>query len=95
MYCLGPASGDCSGSPKTTLKKSISADGGLTFVNFTNLTSPDLVIINSLAFYVRGSLANDNTQPSVIIILQGVSGAQKTQSRLNIQTTISQRFLDS
>lgn len=59
------------------------------------MTSPD-ANINSLNFYVIGSPKNDELQPRVTIILKGTAGAkEKIKSFINIQTTISQRLLDS
>ncbi len=94
VYCLGPTGSDkkCfDAGAKTTLKKSI--DGGN---NFQDLTSPDLIIINNLSFYVVGAQAGDKSQPRVTIILKGTAGIkEKIKSSINIQTTISQRLLDS
>ncbi len=60
------------------------------------LTSSDLVIIDQLSFYVVGAPGGDNLQPRATIVLRGTSGLKtKTKSSLNIQTTISQRMLDS
>jgi len=59
------------------------------------MTSPDAVI-NALSFYVVGSLTNDKLQPRVSIILKGTAGIkEKLKSHINVQTTISQRLIDS
>jgi prepilin-type N-terminal cleavage/methylation domain-containing protein len=59
------------------------------------LTSSD-TNITSLTFYVVGAPAGDNLQPRLTIVLRGTAGLkEKIKSRLNIQTTISQRSLDS
>ncbi len=59
------------------------------------LTSSD-ANITSLTFYVVGAPANDHLQPRLTIVLRGTSGLkEKIKSRLNIQTTISQRLIDS
>ncbi len=59
------------------------------------MTSPDAVI-TLLSFYVVGSPANDEIQPRVTIILKGTAGIkEKIKSHINIQTTISQRLIDS
>ncbi len=64
-------------------------------VNLLVMTSPDTVI-NSLSFYVTGSLIGDKIQPRVTIILKGTAGIkEKLKSHINIQTTISQRLIDS
>ncbi len=58
--------------------------------------TPPEVIINNLTFYVRGALASDGLQPRVTIVLDGTAGVkEKLKSHLNIQTTISQRTIDS
>ncbi len=60
------------------------------------LTSPNLVIVDRLVFYAVGAPSNDNLQPRMTIVLRGRSGEKaKTASQFNIQTTISQRILDS
>jgi prepilin-type N-terminal cleavage/methylation domain-containing protein len=59
------------------------------------LTSPD-ANITYLTFYVVGAPANDNNQPRLTVILKGTAGVkEKIKSQINIQTTISQRLLDS
>lgn len=69
-----------------------SANGGETF---STLTSPE-VHVNQLTFYVRGAPENDKLQPLVTIILSGTAGeTARAKTRINVQTTISQRFLDS
>lgn len=69
----------------------VSKNGGWQY-----LTSPDLVIIDQLSFYTIGAPAGDNHQPRVTIILRGMAGIkEKVKSHFNIQTTVSQRLLDS
>ncbi len=59
------------------------------------MTSPDAVV-TLLSFYVVGSTAGDQTQPRVTIILKGTAGIkEKIKSHINIQTTVSQRPIDS
>lgn len=62
------------------------------------LTAPEANATN-FKFYVQGSnpkSLGDLAQPRVTVILQGTAGAkEKIKSRINIQTTISQRLLDS
>ncbi|MFH0803906.1 MAG: prepilin-type N-terminal cleavage/methylation domain-containing protein [Candidatus Tagabacteria bacterium] len=59
------------------------------------LTSSD-ANITSLTFYVVGAPANDHLQPRLTIVLRGTAGLkEKIKSHLNIQTTISQRIIDS
>lgn len=60
------------------------------------LTSSDLVIIDEFSFYTIGAPEGDKIQPRATIILRGTAGLkEKTKARFNIQTTISQRMLDS
>jgi len=69
-----------------------STDGGGTYMT---LTSPELSI-DKLLFYVTGALPGDNAQPRVVIVLGGSAefkGAIKTDFKL--QTTVSQRRIDS
>ncbi len=59
------------------------------------LTSSD-ANITSLTFYVVGAPAGDYLQPRLTIVLRGTAGLkEKIKSHLNIQTTISQRMIDS
>ncbi len=63
--------------------------------NVLAMTSPD-TIINALSFYVTGSPTNDKIQPRVTVILKGTAGIkEKIKSHINIQTTLSQRLIDS
>lgn len=50
--------------------------------------------ITSLKFYLSGAGA-DGKQPKVLISLQGYAGIGSTKSTFNIQTTITQRSIDS
>lgn len=70
----------------------MSSDGGSSFLR---LTSPEIKIDN-LTFIVIGESAGDEKQPRVTIILNGLSVDPKIEElKLNIQTTVSQRRLDS
>ena len=51
--------------------------------------------IQSLRFYLIGSASDDGRQPKVLITLQGYAGSGSTRSDFNIQTTVSQRSIDS
>lgn len=53
--------------------------------------------IESLRFYVIGTAASpaDTKQPKVVISIQGSAGEGKIKSNFNIQTTLSQRAIDS
>jgi prepilin-type N-terminal cleavage/methylation domain-containing protein len=67
-----------------------SADGG---ANYITMTAPE-IRITKLLFWVQGQAANDKIQPRVTIIINGSAGDKKVVN-LNLQTTISQRQLDS
>ena len=75
----------------TQLEKS--SNGGASF----QVMTASAVKIERLTFVVRGSAAGDNKQPQVLVILEGSVTLAKggTAARLNLQTTISQRKLDS
>ncbi len=55
------------------------------------------VTINNLKFIVSGQLAGDSLQPSVTISINGIAGSEKekTKAILKLQTTVTQRKLDS
>ncbi len=53
------------------------------------------VHVTSLMFYVTGSGVGDGKQPKVVITIQGYAGSGSLQSTFNIQTTASQRAIDS
>lgn len=69
-----------------------STNGGL---SFSAVTSSNITITR-LTFYVRGAVAGDQLQPLMTTVLSGTSGTkEKLKSVINIQTTITQRKLDS
>ncbi len=71
-------------------KIEVSYDGG----DFLPMTSSE-VVVEKLLFVVRGD-GPDGLQPLVTIIISGYAGEKKTiKSQLNIQTTVSQRSIDS
>ena len=59
------------------------------------ITAPS-VTIDSLTFYVIGTVAGDTTQPKVVISIKGTAGASqaKTRTEFHIQATAVQRILD-
>ena len=58
------------------------------------LTSTE-VDVQSLAFTVKGTSDTDETQPTVMIWIDGLTGDfAETQSDFSIQTTVTQRLLD-
>ncbi|MBI5134275.1 MAG: type II secretion system protein [Candidatus Taylorbacteria bacterium] len=65
-----------------------------TIPSTTDITASD-INITLLRFYVTGTAANDGLQPKVVMTLKGDAGTGKTKSEFNIQTTISQRAIDS
>ena len=56
------------------------------------LTGKD-VVVEDLRFYVRGAENGDDTQPSVLIVLNGYSRQADARIELDIQTLVSQRKL--
>jgi len=60
-----------------------------------SITSPE-VDIDSLLFYVTGLDVGDNRQPLLTISISGTAGSdESTKTTFSIQTTISQRKVDS
>lgn len=53
------------------------------------------ISVTSLQFYATGVATGDGYQPKVIVSIQGFSGTSTTKSTFNIQTTISERSIDS
>lgn len=73
-------------------------EGGTMAESIAILTAPEVNVTN-FKFYVIGApskfLGNDY-QPRVTIVLQGATGVkEKIKSTINMQTTVSQRVLDS
>lgn len=66
--------------------------------NFANITSPEIQVEN-LTFYITGVGAtgsNAGHQPRVVIVIKGKAGTTvKTQTSFSIQTTVSQRRVES
>jgi prepilin-type N-terminal cleavage/methylation domain-containing protein len=64
---------------------------------YTSTITANEIHIESLKFYVIGSqpTPGDTKQPKVVITIKGYSGAGNTRSDFNIQTTVSQRAIDS
>jgi prepilin-type N-terminal cleavage/methylation domain-containing protein len=75
----------------SVLEKSENGGAAGTFIS---IIAPE-VSIERFVFYVDGTSSLDNMQPRVVIIIQGTAGIdEKTKTRFNLQTTISQRVLD-
>jgi hypothetical protein len=51
--------------------------------------------ITSMKFYLIGSSTSDGKQPRVLITIVGTVGTSDTKSTFRIQTTVSQRSIDS
>lgn len=66
--------------------------------DFHSLTSPE-INVEGLTFYVTGvgnTGINEGHQPRVVIVVKGKAGTtQRTQTSFNIQTTVSQRRVES
>lgn len=58
------------------------------------ITASEINITN-MQFYVIGSGSGDGKQPKVVIVIQGNAGTGTTGSNFNIETTVSQRAIDS
>ncbi len=55
-----------------------------------------VVKVERLVFYVSGAPEGDKRQPRVTLIIEGkVSPTSRTETRLQLETTVSQRKLDS
>ncbi|HVU75498.1 MAG TPA: type II secretion system protein [Candidatus Paceibacterota bacterium] len=70
-----------------------SEDG--TLASGVPITAPE-VSIDSVTFYVIGSLTSDNLQPKVLVVIRGTAGGSKVTVRttFHIQATAVQRVLD-
>ena len=71
-----------------------SEDGG---GNFLGITAPEITI-QSLKFFVvgAGAVPLNYTQPKVLILLRGYAGSKvSSQSVFTVETTVSQRILDT
>lgn len=51
--------------------------------------------ITSMKFYATGTATGDGKQPKVVLTIRGYAGVGTTRSEFNIQTTVSQRAIDS
>lgn len=61
---------------------------------FLALTAPE-VTINSLKFFVRNTDPTDNEQPQIMIVVDGEATEGRQRSHFIVQTTLTQRLLDS
>lgn len=69
-----------------------SVDNGSTY---QIITAPDIVV-QDLRFYIFGYNTGDGAQPRVLISVRGYSGSKPSiQTNFVVQTTVSQRILDS
>lgn len=76
----------------TTKQIESSIDSGNTFIP---ITAPELSI-DVLQFYTTGASVNDGKQPRVVITITGTATFKTgIQTRINLQSTVSQRKLDS
>jgi prepilin-type N-terminal cleavage/methylation domain-containing protein len=59
------------------------------------ITAPE-IDVETLGFYVIGTATSPDTrQPKVVMLIKGAAGTGNTRSNFNIQTTVSQRPIDS
>lgn len=68
-----------------------SSNGG---TNYSAVTGPE-VTINYLNFYLMGQLASDGLEPRITITIGATSQAGNQSANLKVQTTISERALQS
>ena len=64
--------------------------------SYTDITSPQNIVIESLTFRVFGTSQSDYFQPYVLVVIKGYSGNpnRPSKSTFSIQTIMSQRKLD-
>ncbi len=73
----------------TTIERS--EDGGATF---DPITAPE-VVVQTMEFYVVGSLQGDGIQPKIVLTLEGYTGTNdRTRTDIHLQTTLTPRLLD-
>lgn len=76
----------------TTRQIESSSNSGNTFIP---ITAPELSI-DVLQFYTTGASVNDGKQPRVVITITGTATFKTgIQTKINLQSTVSQRKLDS
>lgn len=68
-----------------------SSDGG---TNYSAVTGSE-VTVNYLNFYLMGQAAGDGLEPRITITIGATSQAGNQSANLKVQTTISERFLQS
>ncbi|MBI1999423.1 MAG: type II secretion system protein [Parcubacteria group bacterium] len=77
---------------KTGARIEKSEDGGLSYIG---ITAAELSV-ETLMFYVEGATSADGLQPKVLLVMRGTAGVkEKEQTTFSVQTTISQRLIDS
>lgn len=67
---------------------------GVTSESDSPITAAEITV-EYLVFYVYGALGGDGKQAKVTISIRGHAGVGETRSDFNIQTTVSQRSIDS
>jgi prepilin-type N-terminal cleavage/methylation domain-containing protein len=95
-YCLGLSGATtCLGATACTAGNTCSILRRYgTSGNFLQMTAPEVQIAN-LSFYVLGSVAGDNTQPRVVVTLDGsIDTGDQAPTTFQIQTTATQRLYD-
>jgi prepilin-type N-terminal cleavage/methylation domain-containing protein len=61
--------------------------------SFDPLTSPGITV-ERLRFFADGITLNDQAQPRVLIVIGGEAGQDRSRTRFDLQTLISQRIFD-
>lgn len=96
VYRLGPP--DLNNENRRAIEMATRESDQGSFSAYTKLTSPD-VDIEQLNFVVDGAPTGDSKQPYVLITLRGSvdtsKGSTKQKTSFKVQTTVSQRLLDT
>jgi prepilin-type N-terminal cleavage/methylation domain-containing protein len=76
------------------LTKRVYGSGPIATLGAVPITASEIHIL-SMRFYLIGGSSSDGKQPKVLITIEGYAGVGQTRSDFNIQTTVSQRSIDS
>jgi prepilin-type N-terminal cleavage/methylation domain-containing protein len=76
------------------LMKQVYGTGPIADLGAIPITAAEIHIL-SMKFYLIGGDPSDGKQPKVLITIGGYAGSDQTRSDFNIQTTVSQRSIDS
>ena len=76
------------------LMKRVYGNGSIATLGSVPITAEE-IHIQSMKFYLVGSAGADGKQPKTLITIKGYAGVGPTRSDFDIQTTVSQRAIDS